>query len=118
MVAVTATVDTSAPARRVLATGAAIFLAIYALTAAWIVLAATADPPVLELELSHDGEGIIVRGAIDSAANRAELLTAVGELTDVAVILSDIEIDPDAKPSEPIDQTAWRLVHDLPDRPG
>ena len=114
----TATVEAPAPARRVLATGAAIFLAIYAVTAAWIVLAATADPPALELEYTDDGSGVIVRGAIDTDANRTELLETLGEITDATVIVSDVEVDPDAEPPDPIEQTAWRLVRSLSEGTG
>ena len=114
----TANVDAPAPARRVLATGAAIFLAIYALTAAWIVLAATSDPPTLEVELTDDGSGLIVRGAIDTEANRDELLDALGEITGASLILNDVEVDPDAEPPDPVEQTAWRLVRSLPGRSG
>lgn len=110
----TATVEAPAPARRVLATGAAIFLAIYAVTAAWIVLGATADPPPLEVEYTDDGSGLIVRGAIDTNANRTELLDTLGEITDVAVILSDVELDADAGPPDSIEQAAWRLARSLP----
>ena len=110
----TATVEAPAPARRVLATGAAIFLAIYAVTAAWIVLAATADPPALEIEYTRDGSGLIVRGTIDTDANRTELLDTLGEITQAAVILSDVEVDADAAPPDSIEQAAWHLVRSLP----
>ena len=89
-------------------------LAIYAVTAAWIVLATTADPPALEVEYTDDGAGLIVRGAIDTDANRADLLDTLGEITDVSVILSDVELDADADPPDSIEQAAWRLVRSLP----
>ena len=114
----TATLDVSAPTRITVATAAAIVLAIYAVFAAWFVLAATADPPALEVEWTESGAGVIVRGAIDDEQSRAELLRALGELTGAELILNDVEIDPDADPADSIEQTARRLARSLPDRRG
>lgn len=109
----TTTVDAPAPTRRVLATGAAILLALYAVAAAWVVLAATADPPSLVIESTDDGSAMIVRGAIDTEENRDELLRSLAELTDTAVILNDVEIDAAAVPPDSIEQTARRLLRSL-----
>ena len=114
----TATVDVSAPARNTVAIGAAILLAIYAVFAAWFVLDATTGPATLEVELTDNGEGVIVRGAIEDEQRRAELLRALGELTGADLILNDVEIDPDAEPADPIEQTARRLARSLPARSG
>lgn len=114
----TATIDVSAPTRTTVATAAAILLAIYAVFAAWFVLAATADPPTLEVERTADGDGLIVRGAIDDEQSRIELLRTLGELTGAELILNDVEIDPDAEPPESIEQTASRLARSLPDPTG
>ena len=114
----TATVDVSAPARNTIATGAAICLALYAVFAAWFVLGTTTDPPALEVELTDAGDGVIVRGAIDSEQHRAELLRSLGELTGAGLILNDVEIDADAEPADPIEQTARRLARSLADATG
>lgn len=106
-------VDDPAQARRALASTAAVLLVVYALVVAWIVLAAAVDPPALRAELTADGAGIVVRGAIDTADHRDALLEAFGDATGAAVILNDVEIDADAAAPGPIPQAADRLARGL-----
>ena len=113
-----AIVDAPVRSRRTLATGAAVFLAIYALTAAWIVLGDTGDPAPLNIEWTGDGDGLVVSGTVPTPGDRDELLTALGQITDASLIVSEVEIDPKAEPPDPIEQTARRLARSLPDGAG
>lgn len=101
-----------------LLTGAAVFVAVYALAAAWIVVTGDDSPEPLGLERTADARGVIVTGAVADEADRAALIDAIGDATGAAAIISDLEIDPDAPPIGTATATARELVASLPPDPG
>lgn len=95
------------------------FVALYALAAAWIVATDGASPPSIALELTGDGQGVIITGSVPDAEQRHALVDAVGEVTGAPVVIADVRVDPDADSIDPAIDTATALAAELPpDREG
>lgn len=94
--------------------GAAVFVALYALAAAWIVATNSEQPQPLRLDRTDDGAGIVVSGAVSDADDREALIAAVSTVTDAPLIIAKIVVDPDAAPVDaPLDLAA-ELAATLP----
>lgn len=94
--------------------GAAVFVVLYALVAAWIVAADAGGPDPIRLDRTDDGAGLVVSGAVPDNDDRAALIAALGAVTDVPVIIAQVVVDPDAEPiAEPL-ETAAALADALP----
>ena len=87
--------------------GAAVFVVLYALAAAWIVATNSEDPEPLRLVRTDDGAGVVVSGAVSDEDDRDALIDAVGTVTDASVIIARIVVDPEADPvPTPLDTAA------------
>lgn len=99
--------------QRVLVSAAAVFVALYALAAAWVVIADGESPPSVTLERTDDGLGVIITGAVPDVDQRTALVDAVTDITGAAVIVADVAVDPDAEPLDSAHDTATALVAEL-----
>ncbi|MEM8706681.1 MAG: hypothetical protein AAGE98_09510 [Actinomycetota bacterium] len=98
-------------------TTAAVFVALYALAAAWIVIADGESPPSVALHRTGDGQGVVITGAVPDDDQRIALVDAVGEVTGAVIVVADITVDPDAEPIGSARATATELLADLPPGP-
>lgn len=94
--------------------GAAVFVVLYALVAAWIVVSDANGPDPVRLARTDDGAGLVVSGSVPDADDRAALIEAVGAVTDAPLIIAQIEVDPDADPIDEPLETAAALADALP----
>lgn len=99
---------------RTLVSGAAIFVAVYALAAAWVVVAETTGPEPLGLHQTADGDGVVITGAVVDTDDRDALIAAIGDATGVSLIVTELEIDPKADPIFHPERTASALAEKLP----
>ncbi|MEO0494935.1 MAG: hypothetical protein AAF081_16135 [Actinomycetota bacterium] len=102
---------------RALLSIAAIFVVLYALAAAWIVIADGEAPPSLALHRTDDGQGVVISGAVPDAEQQQALVDAVGEVTGAPIVVVEITVDPDAASVDPAIDTAMALVAELPPDP-
>lgn len=92
-------------------------MAVYALAVAWIVASDAERPDPLDLARTADGAGLVVSGAVADDETREALVGAIGEVTGAALIIADLEIDPDASPvPDPLDAAAELASRLPPDR--
>lgn len=92
---------------------AALFVVIYALAAAWVVAADGERPPPVTLELTEDGTGVIISGAVPDPDERQALVDAVGDATGALVVVAAVTVDPDAASIAPATDTAAVLAAEL-----
>ena len=97
-----------------LLTGAAVFVALYAIAAAWIVVAGDDEAEPLRIDRTANGEGVVVSGTVADAGDGDALIAAIADATGATVIISELEIDTDAEPIAAPDQLADELVASLP----
>ncbi len=89
----------------------------YALTIAWIVVSDTEEPEALRLAPTADGNGLVLSGAVADEDERDAIVDAVGEVTSAAVIIAELEVDPDAPALDDPMDTATELAAALPADP-
>ena len=97
-----------------LLTGAAVFVALYALAAAWIVVTGDNEADPLRLGRTPAGDGVVVAGSVADEHDGEALIDAIAEATGATVIISELEIDADAEPILAPDDLADELVASLP----
>ena len=110
------------PSGRIFATGIGAFLVLYVLTALWVVVRsdtqsaasdsdqspttssvppATSDPPrppstspLVEIEISFDGDSITLTGRVASSDDSRAVLRTVLDHSHVPLIVNQLEVDP------------------------